>query len=156
MTTSHPSAPDAPQFTIVRTFDAPQELVWRAWTEQAEFARWMQPFGVAADSVSLDVRVGGRYRYTMRDAATGQAFPTGGEYLEVEPIERLRFTWGDPDAPVVGAPVITIGLTSHGAGTELTFHLLGHAGAPGDGFVYDGWDEGLTNLGHFLAGEKRD
>ncbi|MGO1912232.1 MAG: SRPBCC family protein, partial [Corynebacterium sp.] len=54
-----------PEFTINRTFDAPRELVWRAWTEEKELAQWFRPMGVTTESVSVDLRVGGRYRYTM-------------------------------------------------------------------------------------------
>lgn len=154
MSTTDTSPAQAPQFSITRVFDAPRELVWRAWTEEAELAQWLRPFGVSTDSVSFDVRVGGRYRYTMTNDETGEQYPTGGEYLEVEPMDRLVFTWGEPDAPVDGTPVITLTLTPQGERTELVFQLLGHDGKPGDGFVYDGWDEALTNFGRHLAGER--
>lgn len=142
-----------PEFTILRTFDAPRELVWRAWTEEAELAQWLRPFGVSTDSLSFDVRVGGRYAYTMTNEETGERFPTGGVYLEIEPISRLVFTWGEPGAPVESAPVITLTFTAQGDRTELLFHLRGFAGTPGDGYVYDGWDEALTNLDRHLRGE---
>lgn len=141
------------QFSITRTFDAPRELVWKAWTDEAELAQWLHPFGVTTDSVSFDVRVGGRYRYTMTNDETGEEFPTGGEYIEVEPIDRLVFTWGDPDAAVDATPVITLTFIAREEQTELVFHMLGHEGKPGDGFIYDGWDEALTNFGRHLAGE---
>jgi uncharacterized protein YndB with AHSA1/START domain len=153
MNTTDAAPVQAPQFTISRTFDAPRELVWRAWTEDAELAQWLSPFGVSTGSVSFDVRVGGRYRYTMTNDETGEEFPTGGEYIEVDPIERLAFTWGDPDAPVDGAPVITLTLIARGEQTELMFHMLGFDGKSGDGFVYDGWADALTNFGRHLAGE---
>jgi len=154
MNTTETPLTEGSQFSITRVLDAPRELVWRAWTDTSELARWLCPFGVSADSVFVDVRVGGRYRYTMTNGETGETFPTGGEYIEVEPIDRLVFTWGDPDAPIDGTPVITLTFTPRGERTELHFHMLGHAGRPGDGFVHDGWDEGLTNLGRHLAGEK--
>ncbi|RLV54796.1 SRPBCC domain-containing protein [Aeromicrobium phragmitis] len=154
MNTTDASATQAPEFSITRVFDAPLDLVWRAWTEDAELANWLHPFGVTTDSVSFDVRVGGRYRYTMTNDETGEQFPTGGEYLDVQPMERLVFTWGEPDAPVEGTPVITLTLTPQGDRTELVFHLRGHAGEPGDGYVYDGWDEALANFGRHLAGER--
>lgn len=135
-------------FTITRTFDAPSEAVWRAWTQEEELAQWLFPFGVSTESISFDVRVGGRYRYTMVNDETGETFPTGGEFLEVVPHERLKLTWGDPEAPVEGSPVITL----HFRPSELEFTLQGFAGEPGDGFVYDGWDEALTNLGRHLQG----
>lgn len=144
-----------PEFSITRIFDAPRELVWRAWTEESELAQWLRPFGVSTDSVSFDVRVGGHYTYTMINDETGEKFPTGGVFLEVEPMDRLVFTWGEPGAPIEAAPVITLIFHDPGADrTELVFHLRGYEGKPGDGFVYDGWDEALTNFGRHLAGEQ--
>lgn len=140
------------QFTIVRTFNATRDLVWRAWTDESELAKWLRPFGVSTDSVSFDVREGGKYRYTMTNEETQEKFPTGGIYLEVSPQDRLVFTWGEPDAPAGSAAVITLDFVPKGDQTELTFHLRGYEGKPGDGFVYDGWDEALTNLSRHLDG----
>ncbi|GGA75077.1 activator of HSP90 ATPase [Pseudoclavibacter endophyticus] len=154
MNTTGTTETETPEFTITRTFDAPRDLVWQAWTDEAEMAQWLHPFGVSTDGVSQDLAVGGRYRYTMTNTETGETFPTGGEYLEIEPKTRLVFTWGDPDAPAADAPVITLTFTELGAQTELVFHLSGIDGKPGDGWVYDGWDEALTNFGRHLAGES--
>tara|TARA_B100000378_G_C17920496_1_gene369491 strand:+ start:142 stop:609 length:468 start_codon:yes stop_codon:yes gene_type:complete len=148
------TASKSSEFSITRVFDAPPELVWRAWTEEAELAQWLRPFGVSTETVSFDVRVGGRYSYTMTNDKTGETFPTGGEFLEVSPMRRLVFTWGEPNAPIDGAPVITLTLTAQGDRTELVFHLRGFDGKPGDHNVYDGWDEALTNFGRHLAGEE--
>jgi uncharacterized protein YndB with AHSA1/START domain len=147
---------DAPEFSITRTLDAPQEHVWQAWTDPAEFAEWMRPFGVRAETVAIDVRVGGRYRYEMVNEDTHERFPTGGQYLEVEPMDRLVFTWGEPDAQADAAPVITLTLIPHGQHTELVFHMRGHDAKPGDGFIYDGWDQALANLGHHFSGATRN
>ncbi len=148
---------NTPEFSITRTLDAPRELVWAAWTEESELAQWLHPFGVSTDSVSFDVRVGGSYAYTMTNSETGEKFPTGGVFLEVEPIDRLVFTWGEPGGPIETTPVITLTFIEQGAEhTELVFHLRGIDGKPGDGFVYDGWDEALTNFGRHLAGERLD
>lgn len=148
------STSTTPEFSITRVFDAPPELVWRAWTDEAELAQWLRPFGVSTESVSFDVRVGGRYSYTMTNDETGEDFPTGGEFLEITPLHRLVFTWGEPDAPIHGTPVITLTLTPQGERTELVFHLRGFDGRPGDHNVHDGWDEALSNLGRHLAGEE--
>ena len=141
------------EFTITRVFDAPRELVWRAWTQDSELGQWLHPFGVSTESVSFDVRVDGRYTYTMTNEQTGEKFPTGGTFLEVEPFDRLVFTWGEPGTPVQSAPVITLQFNERGQQTELVFHLRGIAGQPGDNNVYDGWDEALSNFGKHLAGE---
>lgn len=153
MTTTDGSPAATPEFSITRTFDAPRQLVWRAWTDESELAQWLRPFGVSTDSVSFDVRVGGHYSYTMTNDETGGTFPTGGVFLEVDPMDRLAFTWGEPGAPIETAPVITLTFTEQGDGTELVLHLRGFDGKPGDGFVYDGWAEALTNFGRHLAGE---
>lgn len=149
-------ATETPEFSITRVFAAPREAVWRAWTDETELAGWLRPFGVSTNSIAFDVREGGRYAYTMVNDETGERFPTGGVYLEVTPHERLVFTWGDPDAPTDTAPVITLTFSDAGEGTELVLHLRGYAGQPGDGFVYDGWDEALTNLGTHLGGTRAD
>lgn len=151
--TEHTTTP--PEFSITRTFNSPRELVWKAWTEDHELAQWLRPFGVSSDSVSFDVQVGGEYRYTMTNDQTGEKFPTGGKFLEVEPMDRLVFTWGDPGAPEDSSPVITLTFNplEDGEQTELLFHLRGFPGQPGDNNVYDGWDEALTNLGRYLSGE---
>jgi uncharacterized protein YndB with AHSA1/START domain len=136
------------EFTLTRLLDAPPELVWRAWTDPAELARWHHPRGVAipSESISADVRQGGRYRYTLVVIATGEEYPTGGVYLEVDEPERLVFTWAKPSDPVEDAPVVTLDLRRRGAQTELTFHLRGLSGFAGDDNVYDGWSEALDML----------
>lgn len=132
------------EFTITRTMNAHRELVWRAWTEEKQLADWLP--STPLETISFDVREGGRYRYTMVNIETGEEYPTGGVFLEVEPFERLAFTWGYPDAPVEDSPVVTLTLIEHGDLTEMIFHLRGFAGHPGDQYVYDGWSDTLDNI----------
>jgi uncharacterized protein YndB with AHSA1/START domain len=142
----------APQFTITRIFDAPRPLVWRAWTEQADAAAWWHPRGISIrpGSVAIDLRVGGRYAYTMVNDAAGSEYPTAGVYREIVEPERLVYTWGNPDDR--DAPVITVTLRElDGDRTEMLFHLLGIAAAPGDADVYDGWDSAFDVLAEHLA-----
>ena len=98
------------QFTITRIFDAPRDLVWRAWTDPDSAAAWWHPRGIETprESVRIDARVGGGYAYTMI-APDGREFPTAGVYREVTPPERLVFTWGSPgddDAPVISIDLV--------------------------------------------------
>src|SRR5476651_1491699 len=78
-----------------RVFDAPRELVFKAWTDAKQFHQW---FGAAAcdggslQSTKVDARVGGKYRLQVR-RADGEFFTTVGTYREVKPPERLVFTW---------------------------------------------------------------
>ncbi|MBV7504437.1 SRPBCC domain-containing protein [Bacillus sp. sid0103] len=141
-----------PDFTITRTLNARRELVWRAWTEEKELADWLP--STPLETISFDVREGGRYRYTMVNIETGEEYPTGGVFLDVVPFERLVFTWGYPDDPIENSPVVTLTLTAHGDRTEMIFHLRskpedwlrGFAGHPGDQYVYDGWSDALDKI----------
>ncbi|CAM06465.1 uncharacterized protein YndB with AHSA1/START domain [Saccharopolyspora erythraea NRRL 2338] len=144
----------AAEFTITREFDAPREAVWRAWTDPAEMTHWYHPRGFATppESISVDLREGGTYRYTMVDEKTGEQYPTGGTYLEIAEPERLVFTWGDLDESAESAPVVTVTLQERGERTAMTFHLRGIAGHPGDGYVHDGWAEALDLLIEHLTG----
>jgi uncharacterized protein YndB with AHSA1/START domain len=151
--------PDDAQFTITRIFDAPRELVWRAWTESADAAEWWHPRGIEIKdgSVAVDVRPGGRYAYTMVNPADGSEYPTAGVYREVEAPRRLVFTWASPGDPDDTAPVITVDLRELDGGdrTEMLFHVRGFAGRPGDEDVYDGWDSAFDLLGEQLAAAVR-
>jgi uncharacterized protein YndB with AHSA1/START domain len=143
------------QFTITRVFDAPRAAIWHAWTDPDEAAAWWHPRNVTTprDSVELDVRPGGRYRYTMI-GPDGTEYPTVGLYREVVEPERLVFTWASPGDPDDAAPVITVTLAEHGeAGeqTHMTFELTGWDGEPGDGNVYDGWSQAFDELDGRLA-----
>ncbi|MRG59141.1 SRPBCC domain-containing protein [Agromyces sp. CFH 90414] len=142
------------QFTITRVFDAPRELVWRAWTEQADAAEWWHPrdITIKPGSVALDARPGGSYAYTMVDPE-GREYPTAGEYREVTPPERLVFTWGSPGEPADAAPLITVTLRElDGERTEMLFHVLGVDAQPGDDDAYDGWSSAFDLLGEHLSG----
>jgi uncharacterized protein YndB with AHSA1/START domain len=147
------------QFTITRVFDAPRDVIWRAWTDPDEAPIWWHPKGVTTprESVELDVRLGGRYRYTMI-GPDGTEYPTAGVYREITPPERLVMTWGSPGDPDEIAPVITIELAEHGEHgeqTHMTFHVLGIDGAPGDENVYDGWDSAFDLLVEHLDEQPR-
>jgi len=138
------------QFTITRVFDAPRDVVWRAWTDPDEASAWWHPEGVVTprETVELDVRPGGRYRYTMI-APDGTEYPTAGVYREITPPERLVMTWGSPEDADDIAPVLTIELAEYGERgeqTHMTFHVLGIEAAPGDENVYDGWDSAFDLL----------
>lgn len=140
-----------PEFTITRTFDAPRDAVWRAWTDPTIAARWWHPHEVAvpAESVEIDLRVGGTYAYLMIDP-TGGEWPTAGEYLEIREPERLRFTWGDPEdsRPQDQIPVVTVDLAeTDDRRTEMTFHVLRQADDRGaEHGVYEGWTEAFEEL----------
>jgi uncharacterized protein YndB with AHSA1/START domain len=82
--------------TITRTFAAPIEVVWRAWTDAELLMRWFCPKGFTVLNTEMDARVGGKWSSTMR-SADGETFHHSGEILEVEPLCRLvATTFGMP------------------------------------------------------------
>jgi uncharacterized protein YndB with AHSA1/START domain len=82
---------------IRRVFDAPRERVWREWTEPERFADWYggPQCEVPLDTVSMDVRAGGKWRLTMFAPPDRRRIDWKGEYLEVDPPDRLVFTVSD-------------------------------------------------------------
>jgi uncharacterized protein YndB with AHSA1/START domain len=98
--------------TITRIYDAPRELVWRAWTEPDRLAAWWGKRGWVArrDSIVMDVRPGGLFRVTTVNAH-GEEMTNEGVYTVVEPPARLGF--GDSGVTFTALPA---------GRTEMTFH----------------------------------
>ena len=140
-------------FTLVRTFDATPEQIWNAWTNPDDAAQWLHPVGVTTprESVEIDAREGGTYRYTMVDDATGDETVTAGDYREVIPFEKLLFTWGKPEDTSNDRFLITVTIEDLGELARMTFDLRGYAGMKGDEFIYDGWESALDSLATFVG-----
>jgi uncharacterized protein YndB with AHSA1/START domain len=85
---------------IERTFDAPVERVFEAWTSEEVLRRWLHGMpGWETPTAEVDLRVGGRIRIVMRDPTDGTEAGAAGEYRVVEPPLRLVFTWVWDDQP---------------------------------------------------------
>lgn len=135
---------------ITRIFDAPRERVWRAWTEPSTMARWLHPDGLRtpAETVSVDLRVGGVFRFTMIDSV-GTAFTSGGEYLELREPELLRCTWGSPDASVAEIEVLLTEMEQ--MHTRMRFVLRADAHADDAHSMKTGWREAISELGREMG-----
>jgi uncharacterized protein YndB with AHSA1/START domain len=132
------------ELTVVRSLAAPPERVWRALTRADELAAWFWPQAWDA-AVTVDLRVGGRYR--VASAPVGMAF--GGEYVAVEPVQRLVQTWqwdGDDDETLV-----TITLTPEGSGTRLEIVHERFATDEDAASHLQGWNDCLDRLPAFAA-----
>ncbi len=77
-------------FTLTRTFDAPRELVFRAWTEPELFARWWGPIHYTTPVCKIDPRVGGTFLACMR-SPEGEDFWSGGRFTEIDPPSKLAY-----------------------------------------------------------------
>ena len=81
------------EIVLCRVFDAPRELVFRAWTEKEHLPRWFGPKGFSCTTHEIDIREGGRWRFDMR-APDGTLYPNLIVYLEVKYPERLVMDHG--------------------------------------------------------------
>jgi uncharacterized protein YndB with AHSA1/START domain len=77
-------------FTTSRIFDAPRDLVWKAFTEPQHLKHWWGPKGFSVIAATVDLRPGGRYHYGLK-APDGSEMWGKFEYLEITPPERLVF-----------------------------------------------------------------
>jgi len=79
------------RMVVSRVFDAPRELVWKAWTEPEYVMQWWGPKGFTSPSCTMDFRVGGKYLYCMK-APDGQEYWNAGEYREIILHEKIAAT----------------------------------------------------------------
>ena len=98
---------------LKRTFAAPREKVFRAWTDPEELKKWWGPEGFSTPSAQIDLRVGGKYRFAMKPPE-GEIFYFYGIYREVRAPEKLVFTW-NREGPVPTAPCGATNSTEGGA-----------------------------------------
>jgi uncharacterized protein YndB with AHSA1/START domain len=111
------------QVLITRIFDAPRDLVFRAWTDPDHVAQWFGPerFDTPRDTVEIDLRVGGRFELTMVQKQSGARFPVRYEIVELDP-PRLLVLRSDP-MPEVGiheGTITRVELHDHGDKTRMS------------------------------------
>lgn len=124
---------------IRRTLAAPRERVFSAWTRAEELRKWFAPGPLTTAVAESDLRVGGRYRITMR-GPDGVEHTVTGVYQVVEPPKRLVFSWKWEDKPSAGESTVTVELNERGRSTEI---VLRHEGLPTEKEIADhnhGWD----------------
>lgn len=102
-----------------RVLRSTPERVYRAFTDPDAKAKWLPPHGFTGKVHEIDVRVGGSYRMSFTNLATGASHSFGGQYLEVVPNERIRWTdqFEDPNLP--GQMTVTLTLRKVSVGTEV-------------------------------------
>jgi uncharacterized protein YndB with AHSA1/START domain len=113
------SAADDTKLVIRRLCDAAPAEVFRAWTEPQALASWFVPApGTRHSDIRVDLRPGGAWSIAMV-MPNGEDHRVGGEYIEVSPPGRLRFTWAWQSTPH-RVSLVTVELRAKGAGTQLT------------------------------------
>jgi len=108
---------------IVRTFNAPPSVVFALWSNAEHMKHWMGPKGFTCPEMTIDLRVGGRYRGMIKSADHGENWFTG-VYREIVPDRRLAFTFNwENDGPSAGLEMlVTIIFEERDGKTVQTFH----------------------------------
>ena len=144
---------------IERVFDAPRELVWRAWTEPERVMKWWGPKNFTSPACEIDLRVGGAFLFCMRRQDGWDLWSTGA-YREIAPHERLVFTdsFADSEGNVVPATaygfgddfpmemLVTVTFEDVGGGTQMVFVQEGHPGTGVSDSPEQGWNECFDKL----------
>jgi len=148
----------ANKFDLVlnRVFDAPRDLVWRAWTDPAQLPQWWGPAHFTNPVCRADVRPGGAIYIEMR-APNGTVYPMSGTFQEVVEPERIVFTSGPTDAQgnLLFEILTTVTFTDQGGKTELKLEakvLSETAVAPQHlAGMEQGWNQSLDRLGELVT-----
>lgn len=141
---------------VRRILRAPPERVYRAFLEPAAMVKWWPPHGFTGTVHEIDARVGGGYRMSFQNFATGTEHAFTGTYTELTPHKRIRYT-DKFDAPgPQGAMSVSVDLTAVTCGTEI---VIAQRGLPKEiplDYCTLGWQESLTLLAHLVEPEVPD
>ena len=118
--------------------------------------KWLPPYGFTARMHHMDPNVGGSFRMSFTNFATGHTHAFGGEYLELTPHERIRYTdkFDDPNLP--GVITVTVELTSVSCGTELRVVQEGIPEVIPEEACYLGWQDSLKLLAQLVEVASSD
>jgi uncharacterized protein YndB with AHSA1/START domain len=129
------------------------EKIYRAFLEADAMAKWLPPNGFTCTVEHLDPKVGGTFRMSFRNFTTGQSHSFGGEYLELVPHERIRYTdrFDDPNLP--GTMHVTVSLKPVLVGTEINIEQAGVPAVIPLEACYLGWQQSLLQLAQLVEPE---
>lgn len=136
-----------------RVLRAKPEKVYRAFLEADAMSKWLPPYGFTCKVHHLDAKVGGTFKMSFTNFTTGNGHSFGGEYLELIPHERIRYTdvFDDPNLP--GVMQVTVSLKAVSCGTELNVTQEGVPAVIPAEACYLGWQESLLQLAKLVEPE---
>jgi uncharacterized protein YndB with AHSA1/START domain len=146
------------ELVINRVFDAPRDLVWKAWTDPEMMKEWSAPRGFTLPISEGDLRPGGEWRAQMRKG-DGTTLDLGGVYREIAAPHRLVFThaWMDENGNPGPETLVTVTFADRGGKTEMNFRQSGFDSVESREGHSGGWNECFDQLAELLAqpAEKR-
>lgn len=136
-----------------RVLRATPERVYRAFLDAEAKAKWLPPNGFTGKVHHLEAKVGGTYKMSFTNFTTGHSHSFGGEYLELVPHERIRYTDRFDDPKLAGEIQVTITLRKVSTGTELNIVQEGVPDIIPAEACYLGWQESLILLAKLVEAE---
>ena len=138
---------------LQRVLRSTPQKVYRAFTEADAMAKWLPPYGFVCTVQQHEARVGGQFRMTFHNFGSGGSHSFGGEFLELVPHERIRYTdrFDDPNLP--GTMEVTVVLKAVSCGTELNVAQSGIPAPIPLEMCYLGWQESLAQLATLVEPE---
>jgi uncharacterized protein YndB with AHSA1/START domain len=136
---------------LTRTFPAPRERVFAAWTDPQLLRKWWAAqHGWQTSAADVDLRREGRYRLSMRDPLADAEYTVSGEYLEVTPPERLVYTWAwEGEAEIMSGSeetIVTVEFVPDGEVAQVIVTHEGFADERISSLHCEGWTGCLDNL----------
>jgi uncharacterized protein YndB with AHSA1/START domain len=132
------------------------EKIYRAFLEADAIAQWLPPNGFTCTVHQLEPKVGGTHRMSFRNFTTGKSHAFGGEYLELVPNERLRYTDRFEDSGLPGEMQATVMLKNVSVGTEVTIVQEGVPDMIPLEACYLGWQESLRKLARLVEPDIKE
>jgi uncharacterized protein YndB with AHSA1/START domain len=129
------------------------DKVYRAFLEADALAKWLPPDGFACTVHHLEPKVGGTFKMSFRNFTTGQSHSFGGEYVELAPNERLRYTDKFDDPGLAGELQVSVTLKKVSVGTDVTIVQEGVPDVIPPEACYLGWQQSLRNLARLVEPE---
>jgi uncharacterized protein YndB with AHSA1/START domain len=139
-----------------RVLRATPEKVYKAFLDADAMAKWLPPYGFTCKVHSMDARIGGTYKLSFTNFTTGNGHSFGGEYKELVPSEKVRYTdsFDDPNLP--GEMETAVSLKQVSCGTEIHVVQEGLPEAIPVEMCYLGWQESLEQLAKLVEPEIPD
>ena len=129
-----------------RVFRANPERVYRAFLNAEAIVKWLPPYGFTCKVHQMDAQVGGSFKMSLTNHTTGHSHSFGGEYRELVPNERIRYSDKFDDPTLPGEMETTVTLLQVSCGTELSVVQAGIPEAIPLEMCYLGWQESLAQL----------
>ena len=143
------------EFVITRIFEAPRDLVWKAWTERERLMQWWGPKGFTVTNARLDFRPGGVFHYGME---TGGGQVMWGKFVYRDIVEPERIVWvssfSDEEGGTTRAPFLadfplemlsTLTFAEDGGRTTLTLRTVAHDATEAEVQVFEGMFESMRH-----------